>query len=256
MILPNIISFYSLINKELIRFCKVPLQTIIAPATVILVLYTIVSIVFNQSSSNKDQLSYSLFLVSGLISMAAAQNAFDNNISSIVTAKIQGTFIDVLMAPILAYELVLAFIVAGIIRGFAVCIVSLLFMMMLTPITISSLSLLFIYLFLGTFFFSALGFIGGILAQTYDHSKAMTNFFIIPLIYLSCTFYSINSIPVYMHNLIEVNPFFYYVDGMRKAFIGDSETSLVTGISFLLAMNLILLIISVKIVKSGYKLKS
>ncbi|MEI8634319.1 hypothetical protein P4S72_24265 [Vibrio sp. PP-XX7] len=84
--------------------------------------------------------------------MAAAQNAFDNNISSIVTAKIQGTFIDVLMAPILTYELVLAFIVAGIIRGFTVCIVSLLFMMILTPVTISSLSLLFVYLFLGTFF--------------------------------------------------------------------------------------------------------
>lgn len=249
-------GMHSLVKKELIRFCKVPLQTIVAPTSMMLVLYAIISFAFGVSSVRSAGLPYLLFLMPGLVAMAAAQNAFDNNISSIVTAKLQGSFVDILMAPLLPREIVAGFVAAGIARGLLVGAATLAVMLLIYPVEIGSFLLVFVYLFLGTFLFSVIGFLGGVWAETYDQSKAITNFFVVPLIYLSGTFYSSKILPSYLGYLMSLNPFFYYVDGVRYAFIGYGETSPTIGIALLAVINATLWMVAVRVVDSGYRLKS
>ena len=100
-----------------------------------------------------------------------------------------------------------------------------------------------------------LGTMVGIWADKWDQQQGITNFIVLPLTFLSGTFYSISRLPEFWQNIATFNPFFYNIDGFRYSFIGQSDSSLIQGATNLILINSILIILCYLMFRSGYKLK-
>ena len=101
----------------------------------------------------------------------------------------------------------------------------------------------------------AAGFIAGLWAEKFDHMATVTNFLIVPLSFLSGTFYSIDRLPLILHTISELNPFFYMIDGFRYGFIGTADGSVIYGVTYLAILSFIIWFIAYLLYKRGYKIK-
>jgi ABC-2 type transport system permease protein len=101
-----------------------------------------------------------------------------------------------------------------------------------------------------------LGVVSGIWAEKFDHNAAITNFVVMPLTFLSGTFYSIDRLTPVWQTIAHINPFFYMIDGFRAGFIGQSDMPIMLGITVLIGVNLILWTLALLMLRSGYKIKS
>jgi len=109
---------------------------------------------------------------------------------------------------------------------------------------------------MGCIMMGSLGTIVGIWADKWDQQQGITNFIVLPLTFLSGTFYSISKLPEFWQKVSSINPFFYNIDGFRYAFTGISDSSLVQGMNFLIIINLILIFFCYLMFLKGYKIKS
>ena len=252
----NWIGLQTLVKKEVGRFLAVYMQTIIAPIITALLYYTIFALAFGAVRPDIDGVPYLQFLAPGLIMMTMVQNAFANTSSSIVIAKVQGNIVDVLMPPLGAVELYVGYIAGGVIRGLAVgsvgCLVLSLFVPMLPAAPLQVLA----FGILGTMMLASLGLIGGIWSQKFDHIAAVTNFIVVPMTFLSGTFYSVRTLPPAWRLAAHFNPFFHMIDGFRSGFTGQPDGHGMTGLAILIAVNMVLTSICVWMLRTGYRLKS
>lgn len=188
-------GFSTLFYKELLRFWKVGFQTILAPMVTALLYLLIFSHVLEEHVQVYEGVSYTAFLVPGLVIMTVLQNGFANSSSSLIQSKITGNIIFILLPPLSHWEFFLAYLLAAIVRGLLVGLgvfaVTLWFVAV--PLTYPLWVLLFA--FMGSGILGAMGIITGIWADKFDQLAAFQNFIIIPLTFLSGVFYSIHSLP-------------------------------------------------------------
>ena len=116
--------------------------------------------------------------------------------------------------------------------------------------------ILIIYTFLSSFILGALGIVAGLWAEKFDHMATVTNFIIVPLSFLSGTFYTIDKLPVYLQTISKANPFFYMIDGFRYSFIGQSDGSITIGLIYLTTLSFIMFMTTYTLYQNGYKIKS
>ena len=252
----NWIGLWTLYVKEVQRFLKVPLQTIIAPVVTSLLFLSIFSLAFADRSRFVGELPYLDFLAPGLIMMTVVQNAFANTSSSIMIAKIQGNIVDVLMPPLSPNELTLAYAAGGATRGIIVAAIVGVMMAPFIDLQISNFISLLYFSVSASFLLSLAGIAAGIWAEKFDHMSTVSNFIITPLSFLSGTFYSIERLPIFLRDASEINPFFYMIDGFRFGFIGQSDGSVMIGLIYLILLSIIFWGISYILFKKGYKIKS
>ena len=256
MISYNYISVYSLIKKEVYRFFKVGIQTIIGPAISSLLFLAVFSLALGKSIDSINGVGLAEFIAPGLIMMTMLQNSFANSASSIGQAKFQGNIIDVLMAPLSDLELTLGYILGSVLRGLICGLTTAFGIALFIPIEIHSFLNLIFYSFMGCIMMGSLGTMVGIWAEKWDQQQGITNFIVLPLTFLSGTFYSIARLPEFWQNIAKFNPFFYNIDGFRYAFIGKSDSSMMVGSATLVIINILLVILCYLMFRSGYKLKS
>ena len=103
---------------------------------------------------------------------------------------------------------------------------------------------------------SLLGIIAGIISEKFDHMAAVTNFIIMPLSFLSGTFYSIERLTGIWYQISHLNPFFYMIDGFRYGFIGTSDSAVWVGATLIAGIDILLYIFVWVLIKSGYRLKA
>lgn len=256
----NWLGFWTLYEREVRRFLKVSTQTVVAPVATTLVFLAIFLLARPGGDTGiADRVggtSFAEFLVPGLVMMAMTQNAFANTSSSIMISKLQGNIVDVLMPPLSAAEMTLAFGLGGLTRGLVVGVTVALSAWLFVPLHIASLPLIFFHAVAASLLLSLVGFIGGIWAEKFDHIAAVTNFVVTPLSFLSGTFYSIEKLPEFWRIFAHINPFFYMIDGFRCGFIGHADGSLAAGIVVMTATNALLLGLCLRLVGRGYKLKA
>lgn len=240
--------------KEVKRFYSVAFQTIFAPVVSSLLFLLIFGQVINTQTQVFDGLSYSQFLIPGLVMMTILQNAFSNSSSSLIQSKMHGNLTFVMLSPISPFELYLAFVAASILRGMVVGLGVLIVAMIGFDIRFDEPLWIFVFAMLSAAIMGGVGMTAGILSDKYDHLAAFQNFIIVPLTFLSGVFYSIHALPGFWQTFSHFNPFFYMVDGFRYGFFAQSDisiyTSLIVSLVFLFAIswiNLILLYKGVKI---------
>ena len=252
----NHIGFITLYKKEVQRFTKIPLQTIAAPALTSLLFLVVFTTAIGSVRTDYPLESFKNFLFPGLIMMTIIQNAFMNNSSSILMSKVQGNIVDLLMPPLSNAEIILAFTFAGITRGIASAIACALVMMPFIDVTVYSLWIILIFAILASAIMSLIGMISGIWAEKWDHLGTVGNFVIVPLSFLSGTFYSITVLPDIIQRASLINPFFYMIDGFRYGFIGESDSSIPQAFIILIIILMSLAVINYEMLKSGYKLRA
>ena len=167
-----------------------------------------------------------------------------------------GTIVDIVNSPLSAAEVTISLVLASITRGLCIASISTLIFIFFLDLSIQNYFLWFLYLFLAGFFLGSVGIIAGLYADKFDQMATVTNFVIVPLSFLSGTFYSIEKLPNILKSLSHYNPFFYMIDGFRYSFIGQSDGYIKFGIIFLLIISFITLYISYLLFRKGYKIKS
>ena len=251
----NWLGFFTLYKKEIFRFLKVTVQTIISPLVTALLFLAVLSLAIGNERGGALGFPFITFLAPGLIAMQIIQQAFSHTSSSIMIGKIQGNIVDVLYAPLSPTEVTLATILAGVTRSFIIAVVSIVVFHLLIGLEFHSFLMIFIYTFLGSFILAALGFIIGLWAEKFDNMASATNFIIVPLSFLSGTFYSIKKLPEILQKISEWNPFFYIIDGFRYGFLGVSDGSLKFGLLYLIVLSCLIWFASYILFKKGYKIK-
>ena len=250
----NWIGVWTLYKKEILRFLNVWIQTLFSPLISSLLFLLVISLAINDKG-NVLGVPFINFLAPGLIAMQVIQQAFSHSSSSIMIGKIQGNIVDVLYAPLSAGEVTIATILAASTRSIMIATISIIVFSFIIELTIVSFTYIIIFTFLSSFILGAVGFIAGLWAEKFDHMATVTNFLIVPLSFLSGTFYSIDRLPSVLHKISELNPFFYMIDGFRYGFIGTSDGSIIYGIIYLTILSFVTWYIAYLLYKRGYKIK-
>lgn len=256
----NWLGLWTLYVKEVRRFLKVITQTVIAPVVSTLLFLVVFTQAFGASRPAVGGVSFVEFLAPGLMMMAVLTNAFTNSSSSILIGKVQGAIVDVLMPPLSAAELTVAFVAGaatrGLLVGFITAVTSAAFMAATgAEMRIVSIWPIVYFSLAAAIIFGMLGVIGGVWAEKFDNLAAVTNFVITPLTFLSGTFYSIERLPDPFRVASQFNPVFYLIDGFRSGFTGAAESNLAIGVLMTLGMIVALAAWCYFLFRSGYNLK-
>tara|TARA_B100001540_G_C15759690_1_gene621044 strand:+ start:296 stop:1108 length:813 start_codon:yes stop_codon:yes gene_type:complete len=252
----NWIGFWTLYKKEVLRFLIVWIQTLLSPIVSSLLFLLVLSVAIGSGRSDMLGYPFITFLAPGLIAMQIIQQAFSHSSSSFMIGKIQGNIVDILYAPLSAGEVTLAVTLAATTRSFMIGIVSIFVFYFLVDIEIRNFYVLIFYTFISSFILGLVGIITGLWAEKFDHMATITNFLIVPLSFLSGTFYTINNLPPFLQEVSKCNPFFYMIDGFRYGFLEKSDGSIFVGAIYLVVLAIILWFATYLLYKKGYKIKS
>ena len=246
----------TLFRKEILRFWSVAFQTVAAPVLTSVMYMLIFGHVLDQRVEAFPGVRYTSFLLPGLIMMSVLQNAFANSSSSLIQSKITGNLVFLLVAPLSHWAWFGAYVGASVVRGIAVGTGVLLVTVWFAPLQLAEPGWVLAFALLGAGMMGALGLLAGLWAEKFDQIAAFQNFIIMPLTFLSGVFYSVHSLPPFWLAVSHLNPFFYMIDGFRRGFFGVSDVS--PWLSFAIVGTVFLLVsgLSLRLLKSGYKLRS
>ncbi|MGB3739809.1 MAG: ABC transporter permease [Pontixanthobacter sp.] len=258
----NHIGLWSLYIKEVRRFLKVQTQTVWAPAVTTLLFLVIFSVALGRQGREVLGVPFASFVAPGLIVMGMMQNAFANSSFSLLAGKIQGTIIDLLMPPLSEGELMAGIIAAAVTRAFLVGGAVTLAMALWPGVDLTIVHGWAIAWFalMGAAMLALFGLLTSIWAEKFDHNAAVTNFVVAPLALLSGTFYVISNLADVFQAISRLNPFFYVISGFRYGFLGQSDIGEGSGAVVQAALglgvfNMILTVVTYRVLKSGWKLK-
>jgi ABC-2 type transport system permease protein len=252
----NWVGAWTLYQKEVLRFLLVWAQTLFSPLISSLLFLLVLSLAIGNERGDVLGVSFISFLAPGLISMQVIQQSFSHSSSSFMIGKIQGNIVDLLYAPLSAAEVTIAVSLASVTRAVMIAIISIITFMLIIEIQITNYLTLIAFTFLSSFILGNVGIIAGLWSEKFDNMATVTNFVIIPLSFLSGTFYSIERLPGLLKTISEFNPFFYMIDGFRYSFIGQADGSITVGLVYLTILSVVSWFITYLLYKNGYKIKS
>jgi ABC-2 type transport system permease protein len=248
-------GWQTLFYKEVLRFWKVGFQTVAAPVLTAILYLLIFGHVLEDHVKVYDRISYTAFLVPGLVMMSVLQNAFANSSSSLIQSKIMGNLVFLLLTPLSHWSWFVAYVGSSVVRGLVVGMGVLVATLGFTHLSAQAPVWIFVFALAGAALLGTLGLIAGLWAEKFDQLAAFQNFVIMPMTFLSGVFYSIGSLPDFWQGVSHLNPFFYMIDGFRYGFFGVSDVSpwislMVVGAALLLASA-----IAVHLLRIGYKIR-
>jgi ABC-2 type transport system permease protein len=198
---------------------------------------------------------YTSFLIPGLVMMSVLQNAFANSSSSLIQSKITGNLVFVLLPPLSHWEMYGAYVLASVTRGLAVGFGVFIVTVWFIPMNFTAPLFIVLFAVLGSAILGTLGVIAGIWAEKFDQLAAFQNFIIVPLTFLSGVFYSTHTLPPGWREVSRLNPFFYMIDGFRYGFFGQSDINPLVSLAIVAAFFVVLAVLAMRLLASGYKLR-
>ena len=251
----NGLGLWTLYTKEVRRFMRVAPQTILAPIISNLLYMTVFVLAFAEVRGAGSQ-EFIAFLAPGLVMLGILNNASANSSSSIMGGKLMGSISDVLMPPLSYYELTLGYIGGSVTRGLMVAIATAFALSLFAPMTPMVIWPVIYFSFSAAMMLGMVGILSGIWAEKFDQLAVVNQFIILPLSFLSGTFYHIDILPELFRNISLANPLFYLIDGFRYGFIGIADGDVRIGVIYTLIINIILFITCLRVLKSGWRLKA
>jgi ABC-2 type transport system permease protein len=249
------VGFRTLFYKEILRFWKVATQTIAAPVVSAMLYLLIFGHVLDGRVEMLNGVSYTSFLVPGLVMMSVLQNAFANSSSSLIQSKITGNLVFILLPPLSHVEILSAYVVASVVRGLAVGFGVFVITAWFAHLSFVAPLWIVVFALLGAGILGTLGVIAGIWAEKFDQLAAFQNFLITPATFLAGVFYSIKKLPPFWLAVSHFNPFFYMIDGFRYGFFGQSDVSPWTSLGIVAVFFVALAAIAINLLRRGYKLR-
>jgi ABC-2 type transport system permease protein len=246
----------TLLSKEVRRFMRVPGQTVLSP----LISTSLYFLVFGYSLSGRvhevEGVPYLQFIVPGLVFLGLANNAFLNSSSSLFINKIQGTIVDLLVAPLGPLELMAGFIGGAMVRGLMVGGLTWVVASLFTGLRLEHPLATLLFLLLSSYTFSVLGILAAVWAEKFEQINFFPTFVMLPLTFLGGIFYSVQKLPEPWNHISLFNPMVYMVEGLRYGMLGQSGFPPLLGASILMALALVATWVAWALLRSGYKLKA
>ena len=248
-------GWQTLFYKEVLRFWKVAFQTVAAPILTAVLYMLIFGHVLEDHVKVYDTLSYTAFLVPGLVMMSVLQNAFANSSSSLIQSKIMGNLVFLLLTPLSHRAWFVAYVGSSVARGIAVGLGVLAVTWWFGKPGMAAPLWALVFAVLGASMLGALGLIAGLWAEKFDQMAGFQNFIIMPMTFLSGVFYSIHSLPSFWQTVSHLNPFFYMIDGFRYGFFGISDVSPWVSLAVVGTAAGAVSLVALHLLKIGYKIR-
>ena len=252
----NWLGFWTLYMKEVRRFAKIPMQTVLAPLMMSLLYMLVFSVATNGARPPVHGIAFTEFIAPGLVMMNILNNAFANSSSSILQAKMMGLSADFLTPPLSSIEQSLAFILGSASRGIVVGLVTLATVWWFAGSHIAHPWAAVWFMITSSLIMGELGVLAGLWSEKFDQMAMVQNFVVMPLTFLSGTFYTVDRLPEPFRTISHFNPFFYLIDGFRYGFIGVSDGNLAAGVASSGFLAIALGVWSWWLFWKGYRLKT
>ncbi len=251
-----LIALQSILNKEITRFMRIWVQTLVPPAITMSLYFVIFGSLIGSRIGDMGGFSYMEFIVPGLIMMAVITNSYANVASSFFSAKFQRNVEELLVAPVPNYLIVLGYVGGGMARGILVGIIVTILSLFFVDIHLHNLAIIIITVILTSMLFALGGLINAIYAKTFDDISIIPTFVLTPLTYLGGVFYSLTMLPGFWQNVAALNPIVYMVNAFRYGFLGVSDVSLLLALAVVVGFITLLFSISLYLINKGIGLRS
>ena len=245
-------SLYTLTEKEIRRFMRIWIQTLVPPAVTMSLYFVIFGSLIGPRIGEMDGFDYVQFMIPGLIMMSVITNSYANVVSSFYSVKFQKSIEELLISPMPNWIILLGFILGGVCRGVLVGIIVFFVSLIFYPeFEIINPVLTILVLFLTSILFSLMGFINAIFADSFDDISVIPTFVLTPLIYLGGVFYSINILPDLWRSISMANPMLYVVNTFREGMLGISDVSILFSLSMIILFIFLFTILSLYLLNKG-----
>ncbi|EQB9154791.1 ABC transporter permease [Morganella morganii] len=220
-------------RKEITRFMRIWIQTLIPPVITMSLYFIIFGNLIGNRIGEMGGVGYMQFIVPGLIMMSVITNSYANVSSSFFGAKFQKSIEELLVAPVPTHVIIAGFVGGGVARGVLVGILVTLVSLFFVPLQIHSWFMIIATLLMTSVLFSLAGLLNALFAKSFDDISIIPTFVLTPLTYLGGVFYSLTLLPAFWQAVSKLNPIVYMISGFRYGFLGISDVSLTTTLGVL-----------------------
>jgi len=251
-----LIALQSILTKEITRFMRIWVQTLVPPAITMSLYFVIFGSLIGSRIGEMNGFSYMEFIVPGLIMMSVITNSYANVASSFFSAKFQRNVEELLVAPVPNYIIVLGYVGGGMARGILVGLIVTLLSLFFVTISIHNLAIIMLTVLLTSMLFALGGLINAVYAKTFDDISIIPTFVLTPLTYLGGVFYSLTLLPGFWQQLAQLNPIVYMVNAFRFGFLGYTDVNLWLALVVVLSFILVLFSYAMYLINKGIGLRS
>jgi len=252
----NFIALKSILHKEVHRFMRIWVQTLVPPAITISLYFVIFGSLIGSRIGEMGGFDYMSFIVPGLIMMSVITNSYSNVASSFFSAKWQRNVEEMLVAPVPNWVIVAGYVGGGMARGMLVGLIVTLVSLLFVDIQIHNIWVIIATVCLTSATFALGGLINAVFAGSFDDISIIPTFILTPLTYLGGVFYSISLLPEFWQGVSQINPIVYMVNAFRYGFLGISDVSLTIAFSVLGVFIVTLFTIAMTLISKGIGLRS
>jgi len=249
-------GFRTLLRKEVHRFLRVAGQTVLSPLVTTTLYFLVFGFTPGAQGGPVAGVPYARYIMPGLVMLGVVTNSFANGSSSLFMMKLQGTLVDLLVAPLTYLEMLLAFVLASVVRGLVVGGAMWLVGALFTGFGVAHASWAILFITLVACFFGTAGVLVAIWAEKFEQLNMFPTFVITPLTFLGGVFYSVARLPSPLREVASINPVLYMVEGLRYALLGQSDLSPWPALTMLVFLNVCALGLAWRWLATGYKLRS
>jgi ABC-2 type transport system permease protein len=245
------IAYWTITRREVLRFSRIWVQTIVPPIVMVGLYFVIFGNLIGQRIGEMNGMNYIDFIMPGLVMMSIITNSYSNVVSSFYGSKYSRHIEEMQIAPIPNVIILLGYITGGVVRGLSVGIAVTLVSMIFTDFSMHSPMVILIIALLTSILFSLAGLINGVFANSFDHVSIVPTFVLTPLTYLGGIFYSIKMLPELWQQISLANPILYMVNSFRYGFRGISDIDLTVAILVILGFIALLFTVSLILLDKG-----
>jgi ABC-2 type transport system permease protein len=250
------IAFRTIVTKEVRRFTRIWVQTLVPPVITIALYFVIFGNLIGSRIGSMGGYSYMEFIVPGLIMMAVVNNSYANVVSSFFSQKFQRSIEELLVAPVPNYVILLGFVAGGVARGLCVGVIATVIALFFSGLHMHNIFVTLLVVLLASTVFSLGGFINAVFARNFDDISIVPTFILTPLIYLGGVFYSTEMLPGFWQVVAQANPIFYMINAFRYGVLGISDSHLGFSLVMLVGFTVTLFAISLYLLHRGKGLRN
>ncbi|OSM95616.1 MULTISPECIES: ABC transporter permease [Lonsdalea] len=227
------VALQSIWTKEVNRFARIWVQTLLPPVITMTLYFIIFGNLIGSRIGEMHGFTYMQFIVPGLIMMSVITNAYANVASSFFSAKFQRNIEELLVAPVPTHVIIAGYIGGGMARGICVGILVTAVSLFFVPLHVHAWWIIVVTLLLTAMLFSLAGLLNAVYAKTFDDISLIPTFVLTPLTYLGGVFYSLTLLPPFWQSVSQLNPVVYMISGFRYGFLGINDVSLTLALGVL-----------------------
>jgi ABC-2 type transport system permease protein len=250
------IAFQTIVIKEVRRFLRIWVQTLVPPVITIALYFVIFGNLIGSRIGDMSGFTYMEFIVPGLIMMAVVNNSYANVVSSFFSQKFQRSIEELLVSPVPNHVILLGFVTGGIARGLCVGVIASVIALLFSGLHLYNFFITIFVILMAATVFSLGGFINAVYARNFDDISIIPTFILTPLIYLGGVFYSVELLPEPWETISHFNPIFYMVNAFRYGILGISDVDITFSLLMLAGFTVGLFAFSLMLLQRGKGLRN